>query len=164
MAKSAKRTENKVIKDAVLVLAVTYDAACQAAFLTHLEEQKRVVLQMAHAKRKSIVEEQGFLATIKIVDWVDVKSDYSPGLTSDGGIGCVYGLHAETVLGAIVPRTYALDVHYVIFNRKERGVAFTTVCSNTYAFQGRHAFLTCAQEGNSNRNANSNQMCDGIGQ
>ncbi len=102
LAKSAKRTENKVIKDAVL--AVTYDAACQAAFLTHLEEQRRVVLQMVHAKRKSIVEEQGFLATIKIVDWVDVESDYSPGLTSDGGIGCVYGLQAETVLDAIVPR------------------------------------------------------------
>ncbi len=105
------------MKDAVL--AVTYDAACQAAFVRHLHEQKRVVLEMVHAKRKSIVEEQGFLASIKIGDWVDVESDYSPGLTSDGSIGCVYGLHAETVLGAIVPRsTYALDTHYVIFIEK----------------------------------------------
>ncbi len=57
-------------------------------------------------------------------DWVDVESDYSPGLNSDGGIGCVFGLHREPVLGElVVPRFSALDIHYVIFNRKERGVA-----------------------------------------
>jgi hypothetical protein len=105
------------------VLAVTYDAACQAAFVKHLEGKNSDVVDMVHAKRKSIVKEQGFLATIKVGDWVDVESDYSPGLNSDGGIGCVYGLHEETVLGEMLPRKSALDIHYVIFIRKERGVA-----------------------------------------
>jgi hypothetical protein len=39
---------------------------------------------MVREKRKSIVEEQGFLATIKIGDWVDVESDYSPVSTMTG--------------------------------------------------------------------------------
>ena len=59
--------------------------ACQAAFVKHLEQQKKAVSEMVHEKRKSIVEEQGFLATIKIGDWVEVESNYSPGLNSDGG-------------------------------------------------------------------------------
>ena len=107
------------------MLAVTYEAACQAAFVRHLEEQKKEVSEMVHEKRKSIVEEQGFLATIKIGDWVEVESDYSPGLNSDGGIGCVFGLHKDPVLGELVPRLSALDIHYVIFSRKERGVALS---------------------------------------
>jgi hypothetical protein len=80
---------------------------------------------MVHEKRKSIVEEQGFLATVKIGDWVEVESDYSPGLNSDGGIGCVYGLHRDFVPHELLPRVTALDIHYLIFNRKERGVALS---------------------------------------
>jgi hypothetical protein len=75
---------------------------------------------MVHEKRKSVIEEQGLLSTIKVGDWVDVESDYSPGLNSDGGIGCVFGLHTECIVDQLVPRTIALDVHYIIFNRKER--------------------------------------------
>ena len=70
LAKSVKRNENKTVKAAVL--AVRYEAACQAAFVKHLEQQKKTVSDMVHEKRKSIVEEQGFLATIKIGDWVEV--------------------------------------------------------------------------------------------
>ena len=103
--------------------SVTYEAACQAAFVKHLEEKKKAVSKMVHAKRKSIVEEQGFLATVKIGDWVEVESDYSPGINSDGGVGCVYGLHRKAVPGELVPRVIALDIHYLIFNRKERRVA-----------------------------------------
>jgi hypothetical protein len=77
---------------------------------------------MVHAKRKSIIEEQGVLATIKVGDWVDIEEDYSPGLISDGGIGCVYGLHTEAYGETLQARTIALDVHYIIDNRKERGV------------------------------------------
>ena len=62
LAKSAKRNENKTVKAAVL--AVTYEAACQAAFVQHLQQHKKAVSDMVHEKRKSIVEEQGFLATI----------------------------------------------------------------------------------------------------
>jgi hypothetical protein len=114
LEKSAKRNENKTIKD---------EAACQAAFVRHLEEPKKEISEMVHAKRKSIIEEQGFLATMKIEDWVVVQSDNSPGLNSDGGIGRVFGLHNDPVFGELVPRLSALDIHYVIFNRKERGVA-----------------------------------------
>jgi hypothetical protein len=64
LAKTSKRNENKTVKDAVL--AVTYEATCKAAFIKHLEEQKKEVSEMLHEKRKSIAEEQGFLTTIKI--------------------------------------------------------------------------------------------------
>jgi hypothetical protein len=70
----------------------------------------------------SIIEAQGFLSTIKVGNWVDVESDYSPGLNSDGAIGCVLGLHNESMVDEPDPRTIALDIHYIIFNQKERGV------------------------------------------
>jgi hypothetical protein len=98
------------------VLAVTYDECCRVAFVKHLEAKHMDVMHMVHQKRKSIIEEQGLLSTIKVGDWVDVESDYSPGLNSDGGIGCVLGLHTESIEDQLVPRTIALDVHYIIFN------------------------------------------------
>jgi hypothetical protein len=55
-------------------------------------------------------------------DWVDIEQEYSPSITSDGGIGCVYGLHTEACGETLQARTIALDVHYIIDNRKERGV------------------------------------------
>ena len=120
LTKTAKRSENKAVKAAVL--AVTYDAACHAAFVKHLEEGQMEVKDMVHRKRKTIIEEQGFLSTIKVGDWVDVEADCSPGLNSDGGIGCVFGLHTEKVGDDGGVRTIALDIHYIVFNRKERGV------------------------------------------
>jgi hypothetical protein len=76
---------------------------------------------MVHARRLTIVEEQGILATIKVGDWIDAESDYSKGITSDGGIGCVFGLHEEPhgVEGQLC--TIVVDVHYIVDNRKERG-------------------------------------------
>jgi hypothetical protein len=142
LAKSAKRNENKTLKAAVL--AVTYEAACQAAFVRHLEEQKKEVSEMVHGKRKSIVEEQVFLATIKIGDWVEVESDYSHRLNSDGGIGCVFGLHKDPVLGEFVPRVSALGIHYLIFNRKERGVALSRCVVIPMPFKDDSQFYVCA--------------------
>ncbi len=51
-----------------------------------------------------------------------MPSDYSVGITSDGGIGCVFGLHEELhgVEGA--KRIIAVDVHFTVDNRKERRV------------------------------------------
>ncbi len=80
------------------------------------------VQAMVHRKRKTIIEEQGFLSTIKVGDWVEVEPDCSPGLNSDGGIACVFGLHTEQVGDDGGARTIALDVHYIVFNRKELGV------------------------------------------
>jgi hypothetical protein len=121
LTKSVKRNENKTVKAAVL--AVTYDECCRVYFIKHLEAKHMDVVAMVHEKRKSVIEEQGLLSTIKVGDWVDVESDYSPGLNSDGGVGCVFGLHTECLVDQLVPRTIALDVHYIIFNRKERGVS-----------------------------------------
>ncbi len=78
---------------------------------------------MVHARRKTLAEEQGLLAQIKVGDWVEVEPDYSPSVCSDGGIGCVLGLHREecAVPGSVVACTItAVDVHYLVFNRKER--------------------------------------------
>jgi hypothetical protein len=77
---------------------------------------------MMHPRRRTIIEEQGILATIKVVDWIDAESDYSVAITSDGGIGCVFGLHEELHGVEGVQRTVAVDVHYIVDNRKERRV------------------------------------------
>jgi hypothetical protein len=64
----------------MMVLAMTYEAACRDAFVKHLKAQHMDETEMVHQKCKSIIEEQGFLSTIKIGDWVDVLvvSAYSP--------------------------------------------------------------------------------------
>ncbi len=35
---------------------------------------------MVHARRRTLVEEQGLLAQIKVGGWVEVEPDYSPDL------------------------------------------------------------------------------------
>jgi hypothetical protein len=57
-----------------------------------------------------------------VIGLSDAESDYSVGITSDGGIGCVFGLHEELhgVEGA--KRIIAVDVHFIVDNRKERRV------------------------------------------
>jgi hypothetical protein len=77
---------------------------------------------MVHPRRRTTIEEQGILATIKVGDWIDAESDYSVGITSDGGIGCVFGLHDELHGMEAVQRTIAVDSHYIVDNRKERRV------------------------------------------
>ena len=74
---------------------------------------------MVHSRRRTIIEEQGISATIKIGDWVDAESDHSVGITSDGGFGCVFGLHEELHGTEGAKRTVAVDVHYIVDNRKE---------------------------------------------
>jgi hypothetical protein len=108
------------VKDAVV--AVAYADACKKAFVEHLITYQREASAMVHPRRRIIIEEQGILATIKVGDWIDAESDYSVGLTSDGGIGCVFGLHEELHGVEGVPRAIAVDVHYIVDNRKERRV------------------------------------------
>jgi hypothetical protein len=51
-------------------------------------------------------------------------------ICSDGGVGCVLGLHTEacTVPGSDIASTItAVDVHYLVFNTKERRVLLTRV-------------------------------------
>ena len=123
LTKTAKTNENKLVK--ATVLGVTYNNRCTVAFLQHLQNLQGPVSNMVHARRKTLAEEQGLLAQIKVGDWVEVEPDYSPSICSDGGIGCVLGLHREecAVPGSVVACTItAVDVHYLVFNRKERRV------------------------------------------
>ncbi len=77
-----------------------------------------------------IAEEQGLFAQIKIGDWVEVESDYSSGICSDGGVGCVLRLHTEPcniVDAALTTTITAVDVHFLFYNTKERRVLLTRV-------------------------------------
>jgi hypothetical protein len=99
------------VKD--IVVAVAYADACKKAFVEHLKNCQREASAMVHPRRRTIIEEQGILATIKVGDWIDAKSDCSVGITSYGGIGCVFGLHEELHGVEGVQRTIAVDVHYI---------------------------------------------------
>jgi hypothetical protein len=79
---------------------------------------------MIRARRRTLAEEPGLFAQIK------VEQDYSPSICSDGGVGCVLGLYTEacTVPGSDIASTItAVDVHYLVFNTKERRVLLTRV-------------------------------------
>ncbi len=62
---------------------------------------------MIHARRTTLAEEQELFAQIKVGDWVEAEQDYSPSICSDGGVGCVLGLHTEacTVPGSDIAST-----------------------------------------------------------
>ena len=127
-SKSAKAVENKHVK--ACVLAVTYDKLCSTTFIEHLKSinASRAVTTMVHCKRKSVLEEQAELASVKVGDWVDVEADYSPGLCSDGGYGCVIALHTEATDGATgAVCITAVDVHFLMYSRKERGILLARV-------------------------------------
>ncbi len=93
LTKRAKTNENKHVKAAVL--GVSYDNLFKTAFLEHLQGLQGPVATMVHARRRTLAEEQGLFAQIKIGDWVEVEPDYSPSICSDDCIGCVLGLHNE---------------------------------------------------------------------
>ena len=97
---------------------------------------------MVHCKRKSVLEEQAELASVKVGDWVDVEADYSPGLCSDGGYGCVIGLHTQATVGAPLGVTItAVDVHFLMYSRKERGIDLSRVVVVPMPFKGPKVVL-----------------------
>ena len=67
LTKTAKTNENKLVK--ATVLGVTYNNRCTVAFLQHLQNLQGPVSNMVHARRKTLAEEQGLLAQIKVGDW-----------------------------------------------------------------------------------------------
>jgi hypothetical protein len=128
LSKTAKINEKKHVKAAVL--GVSYDNLCKLAFLGHLQGLQGPVATMVHAKRKTLADEQGLFAQIKIGDWVEVEPDYSPVICSDGGVACVLGLHTEicnVVGGNVANIITAVDVHFLVFNTKERRVLLSRV-------------------------------------
>ncbi len=60
-----------------------YAALCHAAFVEHLKEKVTPAPQMQHARRQTVIKEQGVLAKIKIGDWVLATEDMSPGMHSN---------------------------------------------------------------------------------
>jgi hypothetical protein len=80
---------------------------------------------MVHDRRKTIFEEEGINAVVKAGDWVQIESDYSPGVCSDGGVACVTAVHCGEEQCPLVPErkiVLEVDVHYLIYGRRERGV------------------------------------------
>jgi hypothetical protein len=146
-SKSAKAVENKHVK--ACVLAVTYDNLCSTTFIEHLKSinASRAVTTMVNCKRKSLLEEQAELASVKVGDWVDVEADYSPGLCSDGGYGCVIALHTEARDGIT-----AVDVHFLMYSRKERGISLSRVVVVPMPFKSTNAILRKRPDNDSTSN------------
>ena len=70
-----------------MLQAVAYADACKKAFAEHLKNCQREASAMVHPRRRTTIEEQGILATIKVGDWV-TGSDKTWGCTiSPGKIG-----------------------------------------------------------------------------
>ena len=123
--KNHKKLENKNVKAAVL--EVQYAALCHAAFVAHLQKKVTPVKEMQHFRRKTLVEEQGMLAKVKIGDWIFATEDMSPGKNSEGGYGCVVALHYKVQCvayeeGDVDPILASVDAHWLIPNRLERHV------------------------------------------
>ncbi len=91
MNKTVKTARNKTVKDAVL--DEQYTAKVLEFTVAHLKQHQSTVASMVHERRKTIFEEEGFNAVVKAGDWVQIESDYSPGVCSDGGVACVTAVH-----------------------------------------------------------------------
>jgi hypothetical protein len=118
--KNHKKLENKNVKAAVL--EVQYAALCHTAFVEHLKQKVTPATQMQHGRRKTLIEEQGLLAKIKIGDWILAIEDMSPGMNSEGGYGCVIAGNWKEVEGDLEPILASVDVHWLISNKIERHV------------------------------------------
>jgi hypothetical protein len=123
--KNHKKLENKNVKAAVL--EVQYAALCHNAFVAHLQQKVTPAKEMQHTPRKTLVEEQGLLAKVKIGDWIFATDDLSPGKNSEGGYGCVVALYYKEQCvayeeGNVDPIISSVDAHWLISNRLERHV------------------------------------------
>ncbi len=109
---------------------------------------------MIHGRRRTLAGEQGLFAQIKVGEWVEVEQDYSPSICSDGGVECILGLHTEacTVPGSDIASTItAVDVHYLVFNTKERRVQLTCVVVIPMPYKSDKPTLRVRQNGPSTK-------------
>ncbi len=109
------------------VLEVQYAALCHNAFVAHLQQKVTPGTEMQHTRRKTLVEEQGLLAKVKIGDWIFATDDMSPGKNSEGRFGCIVALHYKdqcvaSAKGDVDPIISSVDAHWLITNRLERHV------------------------------------------
>jgi hypothetical protein len=121
--KTVKTARNKAVKDAVL--GEQYTAKVLEFTVAHLKLRQSTVASMVHAWRKTKFEEEGINAVVKAGDWVQIASDYTPGICSDGGVACVTAVHCGEEQCPLIPErkiVLEVDVHYLIYGRRERGV------------------------------------------
>jgi hypothetical protein len=104
------------------VLEVQYSALCHNAFVEHLTQKVTPVKEMQHGRRKTLIEEQGLHAKVKIGDWVLATEDMSRGMNSEGGYGCVMNGNYKDQVGDLEPLLASVDIHGLISNKLERHV------------------------------------------
>jgi hypothetical protein len=79
---------------------------------------------MVHARKKTLWEEYGTLAMVKVGDWVSVRECIEVGLCSDGGIGSVTEVITSTSDAVIVT---AIAVKYVLTGITEKQIKIERV-------------------------------------
>ena len=126
------KTINKTVKAAVI--KEKYEILVNECFVEALTSARRKPEDMVHVKRKTLWEEYGAHATIKVGDWVLVDPCYMPGTCSEGGVGSVTHVNAhsiaaesETVSTESENPSGNINVLYILTQRVEHGVSFARV-------------------------------------
>jgi hypothetical protein len=117
-----KKQSNKTVKAAVV--HVQYAERAQTMFVEPLRSARRTPQTMVHGRKKTLWEEYGVLASVKVGDWVSVIECYEIGICSDGGIGSVTAVIATA--GAVVAVT-AVSVKYVLTGNSEMNISIARV-------------------------------------
>jgi hypothetical protein len=133
--KTVKTARNKAVKEAVL--AEEYTAKVLECTVAHLQQHQATVSTMVHVRRKTLFEDEGLNAVVRVGDWVEISPDYGSGICSDGGVACVTAVNCGLDPCPLVPERCVVqdvDVHYLIYGRRERcvGVKRLTVIAMPY--------------------------------
>ena len=121
--KTVKSARNKAVKEAVL--DEEYTAKVLECTVAHLKRNQATLSTMVHVRRKTLFEEEGLNAVVRVGDWVEIDPDYGPGICSDGGVACVTAVHCGLDPCPLDPERCVVqdvDVHYLIYGRRERSV------------------------------------------
>ncbi len=126
------KTINQTVKAAVI--KEKYQILVNEYFVAALTSARRQPEEMVHVKRKTLWEEYGAHATIKVGDWVLVDPCYLPGTCSEGGVGSVTHVNAHCIAAENEALTTAtgnpsgnINVLYILTQRCEHGVSFARV-------------------------------------
>ena len=112
------------------VLQVECADRCKAALVKHLTETQSRVVDMVHAKVKTVWESFGALATLRVGEWVDVQYDYCPGVTSDGGVGAIVNINDPVDRDEgdpLIENAQTVDVLYLLDGRTEKRITLTRI-------------------------------------
>ncbi len=73
--KTVKSARNKAVKQAVL--EEEYTTKVLECTVAHLKQGQSTVASMVQVRRKTLFEQEGINAVVKVGDWVQIESDYS---------------------------------------------------------------------------------------